>query len=154
MKALFCIEAIGIILCVFLFINDVTLMLFLIMMIVIAMTVTQIIVFCSIYRLLTYTENKQYTYESYLFKKCLCVVDKTKPIYYVKFEANEGLFSKNEYIVLSNEPFVYQETCSLRIFPWETKPLLVSYDVNKQIAMPYNEKSKSILETDGWYSII
>lgn len=42
----------------------------------------------------------------------------------------------------------------LRIFPWEKKPLLVSYNVKKQIVMPYNEVTKSILETDKWYSLV
>lgn len=153
-KTLFCIEAICIILCVFSFINDVAFMLFLIMLIVITMTVVQVILFCSSYRFLTYTIDKNDFYESYLFRKRLCIIDKTQPIYYVIFQANEGMFSQKEYIVLSNESFEYQSRHSIRIFPWDKKPLLVSYDVKKQIAMPYDKKTKSILETNKWHSVV
>lgn len=153
-KTLFGIEAICIILCVFSFIKDVVLMLFLTMAIVIIMTVVQIILFCSSYRFLTYTIDKNNFYESYLFRKRLCIIDKTKPIYYVIFRANEGMFSKKEYIVLSNESFKYQSRHSIRIFPWDKKTLLVSYDVKKQIAMPYDKQTKSILETDKWHSVV
>lgn len=153
-KTLFFIEAICIILCVFSFINDITFMLFLIMILIIMMTIVQLVLFCSSYRFFTYTIDKNDFYESYLFRKCLCIIDKTKPIYYVIFWATEGMFSKKEYIVFSNEPFIYQSRQSLRIFPWDKKPLLVSYDVKKQIAMPYDQKTKSILETDKWYSVV
>ena len=153
-KTLFFIEAICVILCVFSFINDITFMLFLIMIFVIMMTTVQLVLFCSSYRFLTYTIDKKDFYESYLLKKRLCIIDKAKPIYYVTFWANEGMFSKKEYIIFSNEPFIYQSRQSVRIFPWHKKPLLVSYDVKKQIAMPYDQKTKSILETDKWYSVV
>ncbi len=154
MKMLFCIEIICIICCIISFAKDVGIMLFLSLFILITMSVVEIIGFCSTYRFFTYIVcNKDY-YESLLVGKSLCIVDKTKPIYYVTFWGNEGLFSKREYIILANEPFEYHKNDSLRIFPWDKKPLLVSYNVKKQIAMPYDERTKSILEIDKWASVV
>lgn len=153
MKALFCIEAIGIIFCTISFVKDVEVMLFFALFILITMTIVEIIGFFSCYRFFTYTIDKKDSYESFLFKRSLCIIDKSRPIYYVTFWGVEGTFSKREYIVLANEPFEYQNNCPLRIFPWDKKPLLVSYNVKKQIVMPYNEVTKSILETDKWYSL-
>lgn len=154
MKVLFLFGILCIILCIFSFKDNVALALFLSSIIFFLMTTIEIIGFCSSYRFLTYTIDKNDFYESYLFRKRLCTIDKTKPIYYVIFWADEGMFSRKEYIVLSNEPFEYQRRHSIRIFPWDKKPLLVSYNVRKQIAMPYDNTTKSILETDKWYSVV
>ena len=116
-------------------------------------TVLKIILLCSCYRFFSYVVVKNNIYTSYLFKKCLCVIDKAKPIYYVIFSASEGMFSKRKFIVLSNEPFVYEEKRSLRIFPWEKKPLIANYDINKQIALPYNLETQTVLEIDKWKSV-
>lgn len=70
------------------------------------------------------------------------------------FVADEGIFSRKEYIILSNEQFDYQKKSSLRIFPWDKKTLLVSYNVKTQVAMPYDEKTKSILEIEKWHSVV
>lgn len=152
-KTLFCIEATGIIFCTIFFARDVEVMLVLSLFILITMTIVEIIGFCSLYRFFTYIIDKKDSYESFLFKKSLGIIDKFRPICYVTFWGVEGTFSKRKYIVLANEPFEYQKNCSLRIFPWDKKPLLVSYNVKKQIVMPYNEVTKPILETDKWYSL-
>lgn len=114
------------------------------------MTLAEIVILCGCYRFFTYTVVEKDFYTSYIFKKRLCVLDKKKTIYYVIFSAVEGRFSRKEYIVLSNEPFLYEEKRSLRIFPWENKPLIVSYNTHKQIALPYNQETRPFLEIDKW----
>lgn len=153
MKTLFCIEAISILILIIYFINNIAIALFVSLFIFLLMKVVEIFVFCSTYRLFTYTINENEFFESFIFKKSLCTVDKTKPIYYTIFLANEGMFSRKKYIALSNEPFEFQDTSSIRLFPWDKKPFLVSYNVKKQIVMPYNETTQLFLETEIWKSI-
>lgn len=152
MKTLFCIETI-VIIAVLLSRNDIMIKLFLLVWIIAVMSIIEVVLFCLSFRFFTYTLCKEYCFESYLLKKRLCIIDKTKPIYYVVFEGVEGYFSRKQYIVISNEPFEYEETSSFRIFPWDKKPLLVSYDVKKHIAMPFDKKTETEFELDKWQSV-
>ena len=148
-----CIHVLCIIIGVLSFLRCLVVMLLLSIYGLVMMTVVEIIILCSCHRLLTYVSVENGFYKSYLFKKCLCVIDRSKPIYYVIFSAQEGMFSKREFIVISNEPFTYEEKRSLRIFPWEQKPLIVSYDTQKQLALPYNQETRPILEINKWKSV-
>lgn len=150
---IFCIQVLCIITGILSLLRCLVVMLLLSIYGLVMMTVVEIIILCSCHRLLTYVSVENGFYKSYLFKKCLCVIDRSKPIYYVIFSAQEGMFSKREFIVISNEPFTYEEKHSLRIFPWEKKPLLVSYDIKKQIALPYSQDSLSFLKINEWKSV-
>ncbi len=73
-------------------------------------------------RYLTYVIVTEDGFDSYLFKKKLCVVHKDKPIYY-------GVFS-------------------IRIFTWDKESFLRAYDMKKQIAMPYDERTMLLFEIE------
>lgn len=152
--ALLFIELICIIWCFFSFYEDIGFMFFMCLCIFVTMTLFECILFYSTYRFFTYTIYTEGFYKSYIFKKPLCSINKAQPIYYVTFVADEGIFSRKEYIILSNEQFDYQKKSSLRIFPWDKKTLLVSYNVKTQVAMPYDEKTKFILEIEKWHSVV
>lgn len=132
---------------------DIALMIFLCLIIFAISTITQIIILCSEYRFFTYAIDTKESYKSYLLKKELCVVRKHEKIYYALFWAKETRFAKRRYIIISNSPFGYNEKETVRIFPWDKKSLLVSYDVRTQIAMPYNEKTSSYFELDNWICV-
>lgn len=146
---IFCIQLLCIMLTVLSLLKDFAVMLILSLCGSVTITVAEIVLVCSCYRFLTYVIIENNTYTSFLFKKRLCVIDTAKPIYHVIFSAREGMFSEREFVVLSNEPIAYEEKRSLRIFPWEKKPLIAGYDTQKQIVLPYNEETRSILKMEA-----
>lgn len=106
-------------------------------------------------RYLTYVIVTEDGFDSYLFKKKLCTVHKDKPIYYVIFAFGgpggpEGGYVTRNYIVMSNEPFEYCDPTS--IFSWK-EPFLCTYDMKKQIAMLYDEKTMPFLEIEKWHAV-
>lgn len=106
-------------------------------------------------RYLTYVIVTEDGFDSYLFKKKLCMVHKDKPIYYVIFAFGgpggpEGGYVTRNYIVMSNEPFKYCGPTS--IFSWK-EPFLRTYDMKKQIAMLYDERTMSFLEIEKWHAV-
>ena len=150
MITFFCIQVFCIIMCVLSLCQGNGVMFLLSLYGVIMMAFVEIVILCSCHRFLTYVVVSNDVYTSYILKKRLCEIDRKKTIYYVIFSANEGVFSRKDYIVLSNDPFEYEEKCSLRIFPWEKRPLLAGYDTKKQIALPYNQETRLILEIEKW----
>ena len=91
--------------------------------------------------------------ESYLFIKRLCKVDWDKSIYYVIFEAAESKYNRKRYIAISNTLFEYHDAPPLRVFPWQKKNFLASYDIKNQIVIPYDEKTISLLQVNEWHVI-
>ena len=96
--------------------------------VIIAVCIT--IVILPTIRYLTYVIVTENGFDSYLFKKRLCTVHKDKPIYYVIF-AFGGPTS---------------------IFSWK-EPFLCTYDMKKQIAMLYDEKTMPFLEIEKWHAV-
>lgn len=105
------------------------------------------------YRFMTYVKIHENEIESYIFNKRLCKVCYDKVVYYVIFDARESSISRKKYIAVSNKRFEYQETSGIRLLPSDNKPFLGSYDVKKQIVIPYDEKIISILPIEKWYMI-
>lgn len=100
-------------------------------------------------RFLTYVTFKNYEIHSYsFFSKELCTITTTNPIYYKIFTTPQGLLNKNEYIVLSNEQFEYQET-----YGFAKVRFIQHYNMSKQIILPYNEQTIQFLDLDSWYKI-
>ncbi len=118
-------------------------------------TVCVIIIILPTIRYLTYVIATEDGFDSYLFKKKLCTVYKDKPIYYVIFTFGgpggpEGRFVTRNYIVMSNEPFEYDGPIS--IFSWK-ESFLRTYDMKKQIAMLYDERTMPFLEIEKWHAV-
>ncbi len=109
---------------------------------------------CLQFRLFTHVINETDCFRAFLHKKELCVIDKRKPIYYVKFTALLTKGVEAEIVVISNQPFEYKKTPLIRIWPSDPKPLIHSYNVKTQIAMPYNAKTIEIMEMDKWHSVV
>lgn len=109
---------------------------------------------CLQFRLFTHVISEADCFRAFLYKKELCVIDKSKPIYYVKFTALLAKGVEAEMVVVSNQPFEYKAPPLMRIFPREPKALIHSYNVKTQIAMPYNAKTTEIMEMDKWYSVV
>lgn len=121
----------------------------------VTITVCITIVILPTMRYLTYVIVTEDGFDSYLFKKKLCTVHKDKPIYYVIFAFGgpggpEGGYVTRNYIVMSNEPFKYCGPTS--IFSWK-EPFLRTYDMKKQIAMLYDERTMSFLEIEKWHAV-
>lgn len=121
-------------------------------------TVCITIVILPTMRYLTYVIVTEDGFDSYLFKKKLCTVHKDKPIYYVIFKFGgvggpEGRYVTRNYIVMSNDPFEYYEAPSIRIFTWDKEPFLRAYDMKKQMAMLYDEKTMPFLEIEKWHAV-
>lgn len=112
------------------------------------------ILMCCRFRLFTHVINEADCFRAFLHKKELCVIDKRKPIYYVKFTALLTKGVEAEMIVISNQPFEYKAPSLMRIFPRESKALIHSYNVRTQIAMPYNAKTIEIMEMGKWHSVV
>ena len=104
------------------------------------------------YRFITYVKIFENGIESYLFNKKLGKVDYDKAIYYVIFQAKENTTTTKKYIAISNGIFEYFNV-SVRLFPWDKKPFLGSYNVKKQIVMPYDEKTIPLLPIEEWHLI-
>lgn len=106
-----------------------------------------------ILRFFTYVICEKGAFTSYLFHKRLCTINKDEKIYYAIVIANEGMYVKKKYIIISNDRFEYYVTPIFRKKN-DKKPLISSYNLKTQIAMPYNEKTRSILELDKWHSVM
>lgn len=78
---------------------------------------------------------------SKFYKKTYCVVDKSKPVYYIRFRAKDDLLLITEYIVISNE-----RIC------WTKNPdtILSKYHMKTQIVLPYNNQTKKFIDLENW----
>lgn len=152
-KAWLLIEGICVLLSCIWFREDIKLMVFMFLFIFLLSTATQIIVLRCEYRFFTYVIDTENHYKSFLLKKQLCVINKQEKIYYAIFFAKEAMFTRRRFIIISNRPFKYEDRDTIRMFPWDKKPLLASYDVRTQIAMPYDEQTKDFIKIEKWICV-
>lgn len=90
---------------------------------------------------------------SYLFGKLKCEIDTNKEVYYTIFDANleklQGCGRK--YIVISNEPFVYQDSPTPQFWSLKKQTEFIDYyDMSKQIILPYAENIKHFISSEKW----
>lgn len=147
------IEFVMMLMCIFFFHQDTDVMIFALLYIFVMLTSVFGILMCCRFRLFTYVMDERDCFRAYIFKKKLCVVDKNKPIYYVKFTALLTRGVECEVVVISNQPFEYTASPLVRVFSREPKALIHSYNVKTQIAIPFNEQTKEILEIEKWHSV-
>lgn len=99
-----------------------------------------LVVFIGYRGLLTVYLNET-EFISKFYKKTYCVVDKRKPVYYIRFHAKDDLLLITEYIVISNN-----RIC------WRKKPetILSKYHLKTQIVLPYNNQTKKFIDLENW----
>ncbi len=157
----FIIEIIMVVICFLLFPSDLILGLIASLFVIIVMTVVGGVGICVQYRLMTKVQMNGEFIRSYLLRRQLCVIDKQEQIYYVKFEGRISRTLSREFIIISNEPFVYYKEPVMRMLPnytdlydrackWTRRALLYGYNTKKQILLPYNEKTKNLFECEKW----
>ncbi len=91
------------------------------------------------------TEEHQFTAYS-VFNKKLYTLDLTRPVYFGIFNARQDLFYFNDFIALSNERFKFEDDKDWRYF-------IVRYDLNALLVLPYNDKTKPLMELAKWERI-
>ncbi len=98
-------------------------------------------------RRLTHVIPEEHQFTSYsVFNKKLYTLDLTKPVYYGIFNARQDLFYFNDFIALSNERFKFENDKDWRAF-------IVRYDLRALLVMPYNDKTKPLLQLEKWERI-
>ncbi len=98
-------------------------------------------------RRLTHVIPEEHQFTAYsVFNKKLYTLDLTRPVYYGIFNARQDLFYFNDFIALSNEPFKFEEDKDWRYF-------IVRYDLNTLLVMPYNDKTKPLMQLEKWERI-
>ena len=157
----FIIEFIMVVICLLLFSSDLILGLIVSFFVIVVITIAGVVVFCAQYRLMTKVQIDDNYISSYLLRRQLCVIDMREQIYYVKFKGRISRTLGREFIIVSNEPFVYYKEPIIRMDPTYTdlfvrtrqstrKALLYGYNTKKQILLPYTEKTKSLFECEKW----
>ena len=86
---------------------------------------------------------------SFFSKKLCTVVTTTKPVYYAIFKTPvEGTW-RDQFIALSNEPFEYRDIY-VYMRGMHRARFIMSYDMAKQVILPYNEQTILLLHTELW----
>ena len=157
----FIIEIIMVVICFLLFPSDLILGLIASLFVIIVMTIVGGVGICVQYRLMTKVQMDDEFIRSYLLRRQLCVVDKREQIYYVKFEGKITRTLSREFIIISNEPFVYYKESVMRMLPnnldlydrtcrWTRRALLYGYNTKKQILLPHTEKTQILYDCEKW----
>lgn len=157
----FIIEFIMVVICFLLFPSDLILGLIASLFVIVVMTIIGGVGICVQYRLMTKVQIDDDFIRSYLLRRQLCVVDKREQIYYVKFEGKITRTLSREFIIISNEPFVYYKEPVMRMLPnymdlydrtckWTRRALLYGYNTKKQILLPYTTKTNTLCEFEKW----
>lgn len=157
----FIIEFIMVVIYLLLFSSDLILGLIVSLFVIVLMSIVGGVVFGAQYRLMTEVQIDDNYISSYLLRRQLCVIDKREQIYYIKFEGRISRALSREFMIISNEPFVYYKEPIIRMNPKYTdlfvrtrqstrKALLYGYNTKKQILLPYTEKTKSVFECEKW----
>lgn len=157
----FIIEFIIVVICFLLFPSDFISGLIASLFVIIVMTIVGGVGICVQYRLMTKVQIDDNFIRSYLLRRQLCVIDKRKQIYYVKFEGRISRTLSREFIIISNEPFVYYKEPVMGMLPnymdlynrrckWTRRALLYGYNTKKQILFPYTENTKTLFEFAKW----
>lgn len=79
--------------------------------------------------------------------KLKCEVFTDRDIFYAIFDCREVNGRINQYIVVSNEMFVFGDR--KRTF-WSENRFIDYYDRTKQIIFPYDEKTKHLFAIEKW----
>lgn len=148
------IEFVMMLMCIIVFRGDTDVMIFALLYVFVMLTTVFGIIMCCQFRVFTHVINETECFRAFLYKKELCVVDKSKPIYYAKFTGVLTRGVEGEFIVISNQPFEYKAPPLIRVFSREPKALIHSYNIKTQIAIPYNDQTKEILEFEKWHSVV
>ena len=80
-----------------------------------------------------------------LFGKKMCEVSLKEMVYYAIFESKVSITPTKKYIAISNSPFSYTTAEQGRFF--------LDYDRNKQILVPYNEKTRTLVLNPNWVHV-
>lgn len=102
------------------------------------------------YRMFVHIRIYEDRFESYMFRKKLCRINKDDKIYYRIFTAPESAFTKPTYIAISTERIIYDENKRPTLFK-SAKPLTLSYNMKTQIVIPYNIETQHYFDLDNWY---
>ena len=157
----FIIEFIMVMICFLLFPSDLILGLTASLFVIAVMTIVGGVGICLQYRLMTKVQIDDDFIRSYLLRRQLCVIDKRKQIYYVKFEGRISRALSREFIIISSEPFIYYKEPVMRMIPnymdlydrtckWTRRALLYGYNTKKQILLPYTTKTNTLCEFEKW----
>ncbi len=90
-------------------------------------------------------EEHQFTSYS-VFNRKLYTLDLAKLVYYEIFKARVDLFYIHDFIALSNDPFELEDHKDKRGF-------FVRYDQRSLLVMPYNDKTKPLVQINKWERI-
>lgn len=77
----------------------------------------------------------------------LCRIDLRQTVYYARFTTLASGCGKIPLIAISNEPFVYADYLGNII---TRRRFIQGYDWKKVILMPYDERTKPLLDLDAW----
>ena len=143
---LFVIELAEMVLLLCLLWNEPEVCFFMMVYLILMNTIVQLIVFACFYRKMIVVFDTEMAYKSYLLKKELCTVKKDEPVFYKIFEGVETRCSIKKYVAISNNIFDYEAGKTLRIWPWDKKPFLLSFDIRSQIVMPYDKSTIPLME--------
>lgn len=105
-------------------------------------------IFFIVRRLLTRVYVAEQSFESVFLNKKLCYVNTNKRVYYMVFRCAESVYSSQKFILISNCFFEYKT--KEKIFSGN---IVYSYDINKQILLPYNDKTYYLFDTRNWINI-
>ena len=86
---------------------------------------------------------------SFFSKKLCTVATTTKPVYYVIFKTPVAGVWRDQFIALSNEPFEYRDIYVYMRGMYRAR-FIMSYDMAKQVILPYNEQTILLLHTELW----
>ena len=99
-------------------------------------------------RLLTYVVTEPSAFCAYsLTRRELCRIDLRQTVYYARFTTLASGCGKIPLIAISNEPFVYADYLGNII---TRRRFIQGYDWKKVILMPYDERTKPLLDLDAW----
>lgn len=119
----------------------------------IMMTFGQVIIVVASYRFLTHVIYENNIYTSFFWRKKLCVIKENDSLFYAKIHARISTFHYADFVLISTEPFQYHDVPPIRWFPWDPKPIQVSYDVKKMILLPYEENAPYLSKISQWTRI-
>ena len=122
--------------------------------IVFVTVICQILCFTYGRRLFSHVIYENDTYTSYFGKKKLCTIDSNSPVFYaITYAARVSTTYFRDYILISAEPFQYQNGPIVQMFPWQPKPIHTSYDMQKMIMLPYEENAPYLSKMHEWTRI-
>lgn len=117
------------------------------------MSFCQILGFVVQHRFLSHVIYENGTYTSFFWQKKLCVIHENDSVFYAKIHARISTFHYADFVLISTDSFEYHDVPPIRWFPWDPKPIQVSYDVKKMILLPYEENAPYLSKISQWTRI-